>query len=121
MSVSLEQFVQHLTESGLISAAEISLFLDSLPPESKPKDGETLARELLEAKKLTEYQAAEIRRGNAYSLVFGEYIVLDKIGQGGMGVVLKAGTAAWSAPWRSRSCGPRRWTRPTPSNGSSTK
>ena len=35
MSVSLEQFVQHLTQSGLMSATEVSSFQDSLPPETQ--------------------------------------------------------------------------------------
>jgi hypothetical protein len=60
VSVSLERFVQHLTQSGLMSAAEVSTFQDSLPPEKRPKDGETLARELVRANKLTKYQAQAV-------------------------------------------------------------
>ena len=43
MTVSLEQFVQYLTASGLMSAAEVTSFQDTLPPDRKSKDGETLA------------------------------------------------------------------------------
>ena len=73
-----------------MSAAEVSSFQDSLPPERKPKDGEALARELVQAGKLTKYQAQVVYQGKTKGLVFGEYRVLDKLGQGGMGVVLKA-------------------------------
>ena len=73
-----------------MSAAEVSSFSESLPTDNRPKDGEALARQLVEAKKLTPYQAQAISQGNAKALVFDEYVVLDKIGQGGMGVVLKA-------------------------------
>jgi len=90
MAISLEQFVQHLTDSGLMSAHEVSAFRDSLPPEKRPKDPQGLARELVHAKTLTKYQAAAIYQGKVKGLVFGEYTVLDKIGAGGMGEVLKA-------------------------------
>jgi eukaryotic-like serine/threonine-protein kinase len=88
--LTLEQFVQHLTASGLMSVAQVASFQDTLPPERKPKDAEDLARELVQAGKLTRYQAQVVAQGEVRGLVFGEYRVLDKLGQGGMGVVLKA-------------------------------
>ena len=54
---------EHLTQSGLLSAAEISSFQDSLPPDKRPKDGEALARELVHANKLTKYQAQVVYQG----------------------------------------------------------
>ena len=90
MTVSLEQFVQYLTQSGLMSAADAASFQDALPPDRKPPDGETLARELVRANRLTKYQAQVLYQGKTKGLLFGEYRVLDKLGQGGMGVVLKA-------------------------------
>lgn len=89
MGVTLEQFVQHLTQSGLMSATEVISFQDTLPPP-KPRDAETLARELVQASKLTRYQAQSVYQGKTKGLVFGEYRALDKLGQGGMGIVLKA-------------------------------
>jgi serine/threonine protein kinase len=87
--VTLEQFVQQLTASGLMSASEVTSFQGTLPPP-RPKDAESLARELVQANKLTRYQAASVYQGRGKGLMFGEYRVLDKLGQGGMGVVLKA-------------------------------
>ena len=49
-----------------------------------------LAAELIRLGKLTPYQAAAIRQGKTKGLLIGDYIVLDKIGSGGMGLVLKA-------------------------------
>ena len=73
-----------------MSAVEVSSFQDSLPPGKRPKDGETLARQLVQANKLTKYQAQVVYQGKVKGLIFGEYVVLDKLGEGGMGVVLKA-------------------------------
>lgn len=90
MTVSLEQFIQQLTASGLMSATEVSAFLAGLATERQPKDAEALARELFHANRLTRYQAQAVYQGKVQGLVFGEYRVLDKLGQGGMGVVFKA-------------------------------
>jgi len=90
MAISLEQFVENLTRSGLFSAEEIRAFREGLPPERRPRDAQGLARELIQAKRLTRYQAAAVYQGKIKGLVFGEYTVLDQIGAGGMGQVLKA-------------------------------
>ena len=55
-----------------------------------PEDAVELAVELIQQKKLTKFQAEEISRGNGASLTLGNYVLLDMIGQGGMGQVYKA-------------------------------
>ncbi len=50
----------------------------------------SLARELVRRKLLTAYQVEQIQAGQGRSLVLGNYVILDKLGQGGMGLVLKA-------------------------------
>lgn len=87
MAVSLEQFVKQLEESGLVVSDELK---DLLPPLANPTDAEALTRELVRQKKLTKYQVEQISRGKGKSLVLGNYVILDKLGQGGMGMVLKA-------------------------------
>ena len=90
MAVTVEQFIERLTQSGLMSAAEVSTFQDSLPPDKRPKDVQQFARALVQHGKLTKYQAQAVYEGKTKGLVFGQYVVLDKLGEGGMGVVLKA-------------------------------
>jgi serine/threonine-protein kinase len=90
MAISVEQFIERLTESGLLSAADLSQLQDSLPPERQPKDVQQLAQVLVQRGKLTKYQAQAVYQGKTKGLVFGQYVVLDKLGEGGMGVVLKA-------------------------------
>ncbi|QDU26518.1 Serine/threonine-protein kinase PrkC [Anatilimnocola aggregata] len=90
MPVSLEQYLGRIAESGLIAETELREFLSSLAAAKQPQDAEQFARELVRAKKLTPYQAQQSYQGKGKSLVLGNYVVLDKLGQGGMGMVLKA-------------------------------
>src|SRR5688572_3952292 len=87
MAVGLEQFVKELEDSGIIASDTLK---DFLPPKSAPKDVEDLAKELVKQKKLTKFQAGEVYRGNAKALVLGNYILMEKIGAGGMGQVYRA-------------------------------
>jgi len=90
MPALLEQFIENLIRSGLMSAEEVASFQESLPSEKRPRDAQALARELILAGKLTKFQAQAVYQGKLKGLVFDEYVVLDKIGQGGMGQVFKA-------------------------------
>ncbi len=90
MSLSFDQFTSHLTDSGLISVDEVRAFVEGQPADARPTDGESLAKALVKAKKLTKFQAQQLYDGEGKSLTLGNYVILDKLGQGGMGVVLKA-------------------------------
>ena len=90
MPLVLEQFVQSLQASGLMSAEEIQDFLDSLADDQKPNSGGDLAKTLFRKGKLTKFQAESIYRGKGKGLVLGDYVVLDRIGAGGMGEVYQA-------------------------------
>ena len=90
MPLTVEQFTQRLTSCGIMSADDLREWYATLPVEGRPSDGEQIARELVRRKKLTKFQAEQIYAGKEKSLVLGNYVLLDKLGQGGMGMVLKA-------------------------------
>ena len=90
MTVILDQFLHTLSESGLMTAEEAQQVIQSLPDDQKPQSGEDLAKLLYSQGKLTKFQAQAIYQGKTKGLVLGNYVVLDKIGQGRMGHVYKA-------------------------------
>ena len=87
---TLEVFIQTLANSGLMTSVEVQTFLNTLPAEKRPADAATLAREMFKQGKLTRFQAQAVFQGKTRGLVVGNYVVLDKLGQGGMGQVYKA-------------------------------
>jgi serine/threonine protein kinase len=83
-------FVNTLTTFGLVGESEIRALSSRLSADGQTGTVDRLASELIRLGKLTKYQAAAIRQGKTRGLVIGNYVVLDKIGSGGMGLVLKA-------------------------------
>jgi serine/threonine protein kinase len=49
-----------------------------------------LARAFVQAGKITRYQAAMLLQGRTRGFLMGNYVILDKLGAGGMGMVFKA-------------------------------
>lgn len=90
MPKSIDQFVNDITTSGLMQAADYMAWFSALKEAARPQDAEQLARELVRQRKLTRFQAEQIYAGKGKALTLGNYLILDKLGQGGMGMVLKA-------------------------------
>lgn len=84
--VSLETFRKSLVDLKLIDPAE----LVAVETRHRPADTAGLATALVRDGKLTRYQAAALYQGKAKGLVLGGYLILEKLGAGGMGMVFLA-------------------------------
>ena len=81
---------RQLVSLGLISPADAHR---AAPPPDAGDDeltGEALLRRLVHQRRLTSFQADEIRAGRAAALVLGDYVLEDRLGLGGMGEVFRA-------------------------------
>ena len=90
MAVLLDQFVQTLSESGLMTKQDVQRLLSGLSDDDKPKNGEEMAKLLFRQGKLTKFQTQSVYKGKAKGLILGDYVLLDQIGEGGMGQVFRA-------------------------------
>lgn len=88
--MSFDDFVRNLIDSGVMTAVEVHEYLDTFPPEKRPREAEPLARAMVHDERLTKYQALRILSDDTQGLVFGDCTILAKIGEGGMGQVFQA-------------------------------
>jgi serine/threonine protein kinase len=85
----LGEFRRALVELGLVTGEELAQLLAAT---ATPPGGGVLglARGLVAAGKLTAYQSAALHQRKGRGLLLGHYLILDKLGAGGMGMVFQA-------------------------------
>jgi eukaryotic-like serine/threonine-protein kinase len=84
-TLSLDAFKRAVVELGIVDTKAIDRLSEGVASGLAG-----LVRSLIQSRLLTAYQACAIQQGKARGLVVGRYLVLDKLGKGGMGVVFKA-------------------------------
>src|SRR2546430_412439 len=85
-----DQFGKSIVASGVISAADLKALWSEIPSGERPKDGDAFAKLLISRGLLTDFQAKQLLAGRTVGLVLNQYVLLEKIGAGGMGQVFKA-------------------------------
>src|SRR5690349_7643269 len=81
-------FVQAVRASGLLPAAEMSALAEA---EARPDvDPEAVVRDLVRRGMLTAYQVRRLWKGRGEELFLNQYVLLDRLGEGGMGEVFRA-------------------------------
>jgi serine/threonine-protein kinase len=84
----LADFLQGLQDSKALDAGQLRLALEYA--YQGPPDPRHLGRELLRRGWMTAYQINQVFLGRGQHLTLGPYLVLERLGHGGMGEVLKA-------------------------------
>jgi serine/threonine-protein kinase len=82
-----QTFLANVRQSGLLTDQQMGAVAARLPDTSR---GRLVARSLVQQGLLTKFQAERLLAGLTSGFVLGQYVILDQLGQGGMGRVFKA-------------------------------
>lgn len=85
MAESAQKVLHELTAAGLLSSDHATKYGEEIDTGA-----DALLNKLVGDGHITEYQAEKFKAGKASDIYFGDYVVIDKLGQGGMGTVLLA-------------------------------
>jgi serine/threonine protein kinase len=83
---SVDALVQAIRQCNLLEAPQLQEVVKLQP---RCPDARTLAQEAIRRGLLTRFQAHRLIQGRGAELVFASYVLLDRLGEGGMGTVYK--------------------------------
>jgi serine/threonine-protein kinase len=84
---SIPELVHTLRASSLLTNGQVDVLARDLLPNFT--DARALARELIRREWLSPYQINQLFLGRGHELVLGPYVLLERLGEGGMGQVFK--------------------------------
>jgi len=88
MTVTVDSLLDQAMQAGLLHD-DLRAARAALPADQRESPNAVVA-ELVRRGKLTNFQAKHVLKGKMKALVLGSYIIQEPIGQGGMGMVLRA-------------------------------
>ena len=91
--ISLERFLQVVRKSQLVAEGALSSLLDEvdrLPSQDQPATAEDMAKRLMAAGLLNEWQTENLLKGKYRGFTLGKYTLLGHLGTGGMSSVYLA-------------------------------
>ena len=91
MSIKISELKKILASTEIVSSERLDSLLEEIPDKKdRPSDSEALVNLLVEKEMITAYQRQVLLRGKGKSLRLGNYLIRNKLGQGGMGMVFHA-------------------------------